>query len=230
MDEMAFEIERFAIQQMLARMVEMKLEKLLLRLSDRARTSRSRVHPYRVPIIHDRKRQRQIVQRERAGIGLDLARQIDGCLSKAKLAGLEVGRQLAPMFRPRIALIRPMRLGVGSVTARLVTIFFRVRPAGGETICTAICRHAKKVRLAPLCGLSFAWLPSLTVPLRNQLRSPTRRGAQNTSSPSRTMLAYMARPANRPSATTSSSVTWASISARSASPASRRSAMTRFSP
>ena len=118
---MAFQIERLAGEQMLARMMEVELDEVVFGAADGAGAAGIGVDLYGVAVVDDAQRERLVVERDRAGRALHGAVEIDGSLLQPELADLEVGLQPAPVLGAGVAGIAPVRvrgLGAGSRLGR----------------------------------------------------------------------------------------------------------------
>jgi hypothetical protein len=108
-NEVTFEIEIFSRQQMLARVVKVKLQELIARVADDAGRAGIGIDLDCVAVVDNAQRQRLVVIIDRANVALDAASQIDWRLLQAELAHLEIGLQFSPFFRAALAFIAPMR-------------------------------------------------------------------------------------------------------------------------
>src|SRR5260221_14122832 len=110
MDEVTLEVKSLSRQQMLARMVKMILQQLVLLAADHAMRARLDIDLNGVAVVEDAKSPRLVGDIDRlAELGRDRILEVDRRLLDPELARLEVGRQLAPTARSRLALIAPMR-------------------------------------------------------------------------------------------------------------------------
>src|SRR4249919_1090143 len=116
---MAFEVETFSRQQMLARMVQMKLQQLVTRSGNDAGAARIGIELNGVAIVDEPQRQRLVIIVDRTDVAFDAIAEVDGGLLQAQLACLEIGSQLSPFFGSAVAFITPVRLR-GAARCRLV--------------------------------------------------------------------------------------------------------------
>ena len=107
---MAFEVETFSRQQMLARMMQVKLQQLVTRSGNDAGAARIGIELNGVTIVDDPERRRLVIIVDRTDVALDAIAEVDGGLLQAQLACPEIGSQLSPFFGPAVAFITPVRL------------------------------------------------------------------------------------------------------------------------
>jgi hypothetical protein len=107
---MTLELERLTCEQVLARMVEMELQKVVSRPADHAGAAGIGIHLNGVTIVEDAQRKRTVVDLDLAAhVRRDRAGEIDRRLFETELADLEVGGELAPMLRTGRSPVAPMR-------------------------------------------------------------------------------------------------------------------------
>ncbi len=130
MDEVQLEVEALARKQMLARVMEMKLQQLVELAVDRRIVTGRAVHLNGVPVVQYCQGRFLEGWTDRAGLRPDRALQIDRRLFHAEVADPEIRLQAAPVLGSAFALRGPMRL---MRRRRLARYLRRMRAVGRES-------------------------------------------------------------------------------------------------
>ncbi len=108
MHEMRFHRKALAVDQMLARMMEVKLQQLVLFVAKLDRAARGGIELDRVAVVHDGLRAANPVDLQRGQIGADRLFNVDRRLLRADRTDAIRGVGIAPMGGPFGALIAPV--------------------------------------------------------------------------------------------------------------------------